>query len=60
MANVQQHVSGDFRSTEDAPTVAASVAVSALRTQALPVLSALHAPVCGQPLLPSFSARRRE
>jgi len=61
MVKVQQKVSGSFRSTEGAIHFCRiRGSVSTLRKQGLPILSALQATLGAQPLLPSFSPRRRE
>jgi transposase len=55
MVKVQQKVSGAFRSTQGAAHFCRIRGyVSTLRKQGLPILSALQATLCGQPLLPSF------
>ncbi len=55
MVKVQQKVSGSFRSTEGAATFCRIRGyLSTLRKQGIHVFSALHATLCGQPILPSF------
>jgi transposase len=55
--NVQQNVSGSFRSTEGAVACCRiRGSLSTLRKQGLPMFSALQATLTAQPLLPSFSA----
>jgi transposase len=55
MVKVQQKVSGTFRS-DNGPVFFARIRgyLSTLRKQGLPLFSALHATLQGQPLLPSF------
>jgi transposase len=56
MVKVQQKVSGTFRSSQGAVHFCRIRGyLSTLRKQGLHIFSALHATLCGQPLLPSFS-----
>jgi transposase len=57
MLKVQQKVSGCFRTEVDASAFARlRGSLSTLRTQGLPLLSALQAPLQGHPILPAFSS----